>query len=218
MENITEIKEFIKNNKCENFYFNGLKENTIEKKYQFLKNHFEYDIMNSWNDLKTIANNVKIYKMGLSNGQELKYFELTEVDPNFLYDNTIYIIRDFEKITKTKIYSNGRSGGYLIIVPDFEITQRNEHIFEYLGVEDIKYYNNYKEFKKWQNEYSGGCYYQYFPANYSRKQEIENAYFLVKAFDKLCDILRDELIYILNNAEIEEKEETFIKKIKNIII
>ena len=34
-------------------------EDTFKNLDQYLKNHFSYDIMNSWNNLKTIANNVK---------------------------------------------------------------------------------------------------------------------------------------------------------------
>lgn len=104
------IKEYIKNNKCENFYFNGLKERTLKQKYQYLKNHFEYDILNSWNQLKTIANNVKVYNMGLTNEQQNNFFLINEIDNNFLYYETISIIKEFEQLTKTKIYFNGRSG------------------------------------------------------------------------------------------------------------
>lgn len=206
---IEELKQYIKENKCEKFYFTGLKEKTIEEKYQYLKNHFSYDIMNSWNNLKTIANNVKIYNLGLTNSQQLKFFEINEANDNFLYYETIETIKEFERLTNTQIYFNGRSGGYMVIIPDFEITKRNEHIFKWMGVEDILYFNNYKEFKKEQNEYTGSY-------NYSYKEEIEEAYYLIKAFDKLCDMLRADLIYILNNAEIKEKTETIEQTVKYI--
>lgn len=218
MENIKNIKEYIKTNKCERFFFEGLKEKTLEQKYQYLKNHFQYDIMNSWNNLKSIANNVKIYNLGLTSEQQNNFFEINEADDNFLYYETIEIIKEFEKLTNTQVYFNGRSGGYMVIVPDFETTKRNEHIFEWLGVADIQYFNTYKEFKQEQNKYNGGCYYQSLPTNYSRKEEIEHAYYYIKAFDKLCDILRSELIYILDNFKIEEHEETYTKTIKEIIL
>lgn len=197
---IEELKQYIKENKCKKFYFTGLKERTIEEKYQYLKNHFSYDIMNSWNNLKTIANNVKIYNLGLTNEQQNKFFEINEADNDFLYYETIAIIEEFERLTNTQVYFNGRSGGYMVIVPDFETTKRNEHVFKWMGVEDILYFDNYKEFKKEQNEYTGSY-------NYSYKEEIEQTYYLIKAFDKLCDVLRAELIYILNNATIKEEKE-----------
>lgn len=197
---IKELKQYIKENKCKQFYFEGLGEKTIEEKYQYLKNHFSYDIMNSWNNLKTIANNVKIYNLGLTNEQQNNFFEINEADDDFLYYETIEIIKEFERLTNTQVYFNGRSGGYMVIVPDFETTRRNEHIFEWMGVKDILYYDTYKEYKKEQNEYAGNY-------NCSYKEEVEQAYYLVKAFDKLCDILRAELIYILNNATIKEEKE-----------
>lgn len=206
---IEELKQYIKENKCKNFYFEGLKEKTIEEKYQYLKNHFSYDIMNSWNNLKTIANNVKIYNLGLTSEQQLKFFEITEADNDFLYYETIEIIKEFERLTNTQIYFNGRSGGYMVIVPDFEITKRNEHIFEWLGVEDILYFDNYKEFKKEKSEYTGSY-------SYSYKEEIEESYYLIKAFDKLCDVVRAELIYILDNATIKEEKEIIEQTRKHI--
>lgn len=197
---IEELKQYIKDNKCEKFYFTGLKEKTIEEKYQYLKNHFSYDIMNSWNNLKTIANNVKIYSLGLTREQQNKFFKINEADDDFLYYEIMGIIEEFERLTNTQVYFNGRSGGYMVVVPDFEIARKNEHIFKWMGVEDILYYDTYKEFKKEQNEYTGSY-------NYSYKEEIEEAYYLIKAFDKLCDVLRAELIYILDNATIKEEKE-----------
>ena len=106
---IEELKKYIKENKTENFFYTGLNEKTLEQKYQYLKNHFEYDIMNSWNDLKSIANNVKIYNLNLTSDQQDRYFELDTIDPDFLYYEFINIIQEFEKITKTKIFFNRRS-------------------------------------------------------------------------------------------------------------
>ena len=155
METIKSIKEYIKNNKCEQFFYKGLKEKTIEQKFQYLKQHFTYDIMNSWNNLKSIANNVKIYNLGLTSEQQNKFFELQEVDDDFLYWEQKNIIEEFQKLTNTEIFFNGRSSGYIVIIPKFETTKRWQHIFEWLGVEDITYFNNYREFKQEQNKYSG---------------------------------------------------------------
>lgn len=208
MEKTEILKKYIKDNKnIENYFFTGLKEKTIEQKYQFLKNHFVYDIMNSWNNLKSIANNVKIYKLGLTNEQQNNFFELMEIDPDYIYTDQEGTIDNFEWITKTEIFYNGRSGGYIVTTPK----DSNKNILEWLGVEDIIYFDNYKEFKKEQNEYTGSY-------NYSYKNEIEEAYYYIKAFDKLCDILRSELIYILDNYKIEEEEQTLIKTVKTIVI
>lgn len=207
---IENIKEYIKNNKnVEKFFFEGLTERTLEEKYQYLKNHFTYDIMNSWNNLKTIANNVKIYNLGLTREQKNKFFELLEVDVNEVYNYLNFVIEDFEELTETEVFYNGRSDGYIVIVPKFDNVKRWEHIFKWMGIEDILYFDNYKEFKKEQNEYTGSY-------NYNYKEEIEEAYYLIKAFDKLCDMLRAELIYILDNAKLKEETETIEQTIKYI--
>lgn len=171
------IKDYLKT-KTEKHFYNGLKERTLEQKYQYLKNHYEYDIMNSWNGLKSIANKVKIYELGFSSDEDDKYYEIMSQD--YEYFDYIYrdIIEEYEKLTGTDVFFNGRSGGYLVVVPSFENTHRNEHLFDYLGLSDIKYYDTYKDFKA--ENY-----------NNSYKNEIENAYYIVKAFDKLCDNLRE---------------------------
>lgn len=205
--NLEKIKEYIKTNKTEQYYYEGLTERTIEQKYQYIKNHFQYDIINSWNNLKSFANNVKLYNMGLTNEQQKKYFELMEIDPDFLYYETICIIEEFQKLTDTEIFFNGRSGGYIVIIPKSE---RNEHLLNYYGLENVLYCDNYKEFKEKQNKY---YYYEQ-----SFKYDINNVYYILKAFDRFCDVLRSELIYILNNYTIEEHEETYTKTVKEIII
>lgn len=109
---IKDFKNYLKENKhIEKFFFTGLKENTIEKKYQYLKNHFNYDVLNPWNGLKTIANNVKIYNLGLTNEQEDNFFEINRIDPDFFDYLNNFDIEEFERLTQTKIYFNGRSRG-----------------------------------------------------------------------------------------------------------
>ncbi len=39
---------------------------TLNDKFNYVKNHYKYYTLNSWNGLCSIANNVKIYNLGLS--------------------------------------------------------------------------------------------------------------------------------------------------------
>ncbi len=207
MEN---LKKYIKeHNKIEQYFYTGAKEKTIEEKYQFIKNHFQYFTMNSWNQTKSIANNVKIYNLGLTSEQQNGFFEIMDIDPDFISYNLEFYIEEFQKISGVDIFFNGRSAGYIVL--DLEKTDREE-------IEIITNYNTYKEYKKESNEFSGGCFYQYLPANYSRKDDIEKLYIQIKAFDKFCDILRNELIYILNNYSVSEHVETYTKLEKDIIL
>ena len=207
--NLEKVKEYIKTNKCEQYYYEGLTERTIEQKYQYIKNHFQYDIMNSWNNLKSFSNNVKLYNMGLTNEQQNKYFELMEIDPDYIYLSMEWALEDFQNLTDTEIFFNGRSGGYIVIIPK---SDRNEHLLKYYNIEDILYCSSYIEFK---NE-EAACY--GFNYTFSYKKDIEQVYYILKAFDKLCDVLRSELVYILNNYTVEEHEETYTKTVKEIIL
>ena len=200
MNKIEELKNYIQENKSiEQLFFTGLSENTLEKKYQYLKNHFCYDIMNSWNRLTTIANKVKIFDLKLTRKQQDNFFEFLSIDSDFLYYNINELIDDFSYMTNTEIYFNGRSGGYLIIKPIFELYKRHCNILDIFSLDNIEYYNTFKEYKK---------------ENCISNDELELAYYTIKAFDKLCDVLRQELIYILDNTKIEEQEKTYTRKIK----
>lgn len=49
------IKEFIGDNKKEGkVFFTGLKEKTLEQKFQYIKNHYVYNVMNSGIDYKVL--------------------------------------------------------------------------------------------------------------------------------------------------------------------
>ena len=47
------------------FYKKGVDISNTKSMYNFLKNHEKYDTLNSWNGLKSIANNVKVYNLKL---------------------------------------------------------------------------------------------------------------------------------------------------------
>ena len=47
------------------FYQKGVDISNTKSMFNFLNNHFTYDTMNSWNGLKSIANNVKVYNLNL---------------------------------------------------------------------------------------------------------------------------------------------------------
>ena len=207
MREIEKMKNYLKNYRnIENFYFEGLKEKTLNEKYLYLKNHFNYYIMNSWNGLETIANNVKIYNLGLTNEQENNFFEIVNIDPYFFDYVNNPIIEEFEEITETKIFFNGRSSGYIILCNE----NSNKHIFG--DYEDFFDCENYLQFRKNTN------YYEYRNENNTKKYEIDLLYYLVKCFDKLCDILRSDLIYTVDNYEIEAETITETKEIKTIVL
>ena len=77
---IKKLIDYIKENEnIENYFYNGLNEKTQEEKAKYILEHFTYYTMNSWNINKSIANNVKVHRLGLSNEMYFKFFDLLEI-------------------------------------------------------------------------------------------------------------------------------------------
>ena len=82
---------------------------------EFLKEHFRYDTMNSWNCSTSYANNVKVHKLGLTAEQEDKLWKLIDTDE--YYDELRCAMDDFAEAHDYAWQAgfNGRSGGYLVL-------------------------------------------------------------------------------------------------------
>lgn len=154
------------------FYTKGIDITNDKQMFNFLKNHFEYFTLNSWNGLKTIANNVKMYNLQLSGDWYNAY--------NFLVDDEYEILNQMigdwqAEHPGYEVYFNGRTGGYLVLTS----TNNNGNVLPYF-IDGVDTYEEYKEYCK---EYSGSV----------KANRDELIYFtkLVQDFDKLCDELRD---------------------------
>ena len=153
------------------FYQKGVDICNTKSMFNFLNNHFMYDTMNSWNGLKSIANNVKIYNLKLE-GDEWQALAALERDDYFTVND---MIEDWEYEHKYyRVGFNGRSGGYLVlynkdnnrcVIPDRLIGYDSYEDFK----EDYKYYGTMED------------------AKYELREYVE----LVRDFDKLCDKIRD---------------------------
>ena len=98
-------------------FFNKTNKNmSLRQKFDYIHNHFYYYTMNSWNETKSLANNVKIYNLPLAKEQKDKFFELycneNLIDEIYFHINTI--LEDFALENEFEIAFNGRSGGYLV--------------------------------------------------------------------------------------------------------
>lgn len=87
---------------------------TYGEKVEFLKNHFRYYTMNSWNGSTSFAANVKIHKFVPCKLRDTAY-ELLEVREPF--DDIECVLDDFAASYNHgyQIGFNGRSGGYLVL-------------------------------------------------------------------------------------------------------
>lgn len=159
------------------FYKTGVDIASVKSMWEFLHDHFTYFTLNSWNGLRSIAHNVKLYNLSLSGDwiEVLKYLE-DESDSGGLQFEISDAIREFE--TEWKGYTigfNGRSGGYIVLY-----SERNSgHILP----DWIYDYENYEDFKQDTKDYG------YILKDYLK--ELREYTELVRAFDKLCDQLRD---------------------------
>ena len=154
------------------FYKKGIDISNTKEMYNFLKTHYTYDTINSWNGLKSIANNVKIYNLGLDGDcwNALAYLQ----DDDYFTINSM--IEDWEvEHEGYTVGFNGRSGGYLVLY--------SKHHNRSVLPDYINDTEDYEEFKNYVKDYWGGVKYL--------KQDLRDYTKLVQDFDKLCDEIRD---------------------------
>lgn len=139
--------------------------------FNFLHDHFMYFTLNSWNGLKSIAHNVKIYNLGLE-GDHWNALAFLEADRYAEINEMCY---DFEREHPGyEVGFNGRSSGYLILTNK----ENNRNI---LPDEIVDY--DYEGFKDYCKEYYGSV------KNYM--SELRECTKLVRDFDKLVDEMRN---------------------------
>lgn len=154
------------------FYIKGIDITNDKQMFNFLKDHFQYYTMNSWNRSKSIAHNVKIYNLHLSGDQ---WTALT-----FLQDDDYFVvnmmIEDWEaEHPGYKVGFNGRSGGYLVLY--------SADNYRCVLPDDVDDSETYEDYKSYCREYYGSV-----KAN---RWDLVKTVKLVQDFDKLCDDLRD---------------------------
>lgn len=157
------------------FYKKGLDITNTKQMFEFLRNHYMYDTMNSWNRLKSIAHNVKLYNLELEGDWDNAL--------SFLFDehsDLVYLLNDTIEMWEAEhkgyvVGFNGRTGGYLVLYSNYN----NSNILPDM----ITDYDTYEEFKEACQEYYGGVKYY--------KSDLQYYTKLVQDFDKLCDELRN---------------------------
>jgi hypothetical protein len=127
--------------------------------------------MNSWNCLESIANNVKVFNLGLD-GDCWVALNLLQLDDYFTVNQ---MLKDWEyEHDGYSLGFNGRSGGYLVLYG----ANSNGNILPDCIVD-----NDYEDFKDYCKDYYGGVKYY--------KSDLQYYTKLVQDFDKLCDELRN---------------------------
>lgn len=154
------------------FYKTGVDITNDKQMFNFLKNHFEYWTMNSWNRLSSVANKVKLYDLDLA-GDWSVALSLLEAGE---YDTISMMIMDWEREHHGyEAQFNGRNGGYLVLT-------RKDCCLPVLP-DDITCCDTYEEYKEYCRDYIGTV--------RMNRQTLVHYTKLVQSFDKLCDQLRD---------------------------
>ena len=154
------------------FYVKGIDITNDKQMFNFLKDHYTYYTMNSWNGNSSIANNVKIYNLNLS-GNCWNALTFLQNDDYFTIN---MMIEDWK--AEHKGYSvgfNGRSSGYLVLYNN----DNNRTVLP----DEVAYNDDYEGYKEMCREYFGSV--------KDARYKLVEAVKLVQDFDKLCDQLRD---------------------------
>lgn len=158
------------------FYKTGVDIASTKSMWNFLKNHYTYYTMNSWNRSESIAHNVKLYHLNLEGDWTVAMrYLFDESDAGLLQMYIEDEIREFvDENPYYEVFFNGRSGGYLVICEK-----------QGLGsiLPDCLDYDTYEDFKT-EVHWDG-----YRVTDFDR--ELREVVEIVREFDKLCDRLRD---------------------------
>ena len=166
-----------------------------EAVFKYLKEHPLYYLMNSWNRLQTFAHNIKIYNLNVDKEVEDKLFDLLDVDSpdvKFIFEDNIEFFN--EENPGYTIYTNGRSGGYLILASSQndrgKLSDMVDTIKNYDTLDDLKEDYDFEEFR-------------------TLAETVIN-------FDKTCDGIIQAVVSLAENCEIVEEEYTVLKTRKVI--
>jgi len=161
------------------FYTTGVDICNTKSMWNFLKNHYTYYTMNSWNRSKSIANNVKLHKLNLDGDWTVAMrYLFDEADAGLLQMYIEDEIREFvDENPYYEVFFNGKSGGYLVI------SEKQGHGSVLPSC--VNDYDTYEDFKQGVKD----SWYEERVSDYTR--ELREAVEIVREFDKLCDRLRD---------------------------
>ena len=178
------------------FYVKGVDICNTKSMWNFLKNHYTYYTMNSWNRQTSIAHNVKLYNLKLEGDWSVAMrYLFDESDAGLLQ---MYIEDEIREFEHTNLYYavgfNGRSNGYLVLY--------NKDSHDSVLPECVTDYDTYEDFK--EDVKSGWNNWNVKDFN----KELRDAVEIVREFDKLCDRLRDLVNeYSMKSFDVDKLEQ-----------
>jgi hypothetical protein len=208
----------------------------IDKRYKetlikFLKNHFRYNTMNSWNRSTSYANNIKLHNIDKPDDVDSDtWWGLLSISEwqNQLSD----LLEDFNKKYEYQWQAgiNGRSGGYVVLYKGgikpsgyksycTHCGQKNyeavpEGQIGICGRCDAKARVNFKQTHMQVFTLPGKSTDEHEDFAECTLSEIRERVELVQDFDRLCDTIADEYVWLCKNYRIAEEEILVPKTIK----
>lgn len=88
---------------------------TKEEMIDFLREHFRYHTMNSWNNATSYARNVKLHNLGLTRDQRDRAYDIIYAEGAYDEINAILHAFDAAHEFRYQMSFNGRSGGYIVL-------------------------------------------------------------------------------------------------------
>ena len=193
----------------------------------FLINHYRYNTMNSWNNSTSYANKVKIHGV-IPNELTSKVYELMESDDFYEPLNQIMSDWEHEHDHLWQAGFNGRSSGYIVLYQGYNETKtifkfegsqsKRDYAdgYGWLDIEEAKKRGLYKKEIKKKGVWPGRSTDQGEDFSDWDTSSLKNRVELVQSFDKMCDEVVAQTIWMAQNQKVVEETIMIPKKVKHI--
>ena len=163
---------------------------TVEEMRDYLRGHYRYNTMNSWNNSTSYAHNMKVHHLGLTADHRNRAYDL--VDMPEVRDAAEGLCDDFAADCgySWKAMFNGRSAGYLVLYQSVDSKTCYPGRATDMG----------EDFSDWEED------------------QLRDRVELVQRFDRLRDVLISELVYYCENYTIVEDEVLVPRKVKRLAL
>ena len=173
---------------------------SYKKKLEYIDRFFKYWTMNPWNRTQSFAFNIKVYNIIPKDLRDKAYDLLGIDDPTFwkyVSNETNSIVKHFCG-NNYSVYTNGRSGGYLVLMKDNDYSYFNSAINDLSDILGL-YENGYYEDYQYEVERRGDF--------------IDSVFHTVRQFKRACGYIQRFYIETIKTAQIEQIEVVSTQKI-----
>lgn len=203
-------------------------EGTRSAKLAFLKEHYRYVTMNTWNHSSSYANNVKLHTLPIPKVYQDKAYELISMDADEFWDDVHSLIADFREETGYTAGFNGRCSGYIVLYEARKVSDEHKSFCPKCGQKNFQVateghdrcgvcggqrINYERPLYRW-DVYPGRSIDQDEDFEDWDDAAIDRRVELVTRFDRLCDDIFRLFLHYLEDYDIEEEEIIVPKTIK----